>query len=155
MAILFNSPAVAVIDQNFNMTLSWTPVADALTGSFTAYNHWDITTQVGLNPPLLAKYLAPGFPAFAGGSQTYLQTLSAGTVTLTMQAFSSVDDSAPILPPWQTNGSNTPRQFPDPLLAASVAFSLTSVLLNQPLTVTLNSAYASPTNTATQWQIIW
>jgi hypothetical protein len=154
---LFNSaPASAVIDQNYGLMLSWTPAADPVTGLFTAYDHWDITTQVVPNPPITAKFNAPGAPAFAGGAQTYTQLLAPGTVTLTMQAWADALETTFLTNPWQTNGSNVARQFPDALLPADVIFSLTSVLLNQPLTVTLNTAYAVQVgNAATQWQVIW
>jgi hypothetical protein len=153
--LLYNSaPAVAVLDQNFNLTLSWTPQLDTLmTGSFSTYNHWDIVTQVGLNPVITVAFPTP---AFAGGSLTYTQILSAGVVTLNMQAWFSGDDSVFLTNPWQTNGGNAARQFPDAISGSNIAFSLTSVLLNQPLTVTLSSGYAGQVgNTANQWQVLW
>ena len=163
-----SAPAVAIIDQNNSLTLSWTPTAGSAVGDlvsplFTAYDHWDITTQVTapvLLPALSTVFLAPGAPNFLGGSQTYTQTLSPGTVTLTMQAWNTAPpeggSSVYLTNPWQTSGSNVARQFPDAISATNVLFSLTSVLLNQPLTVTLAPGYASQAgNAATQWQVIW
>ena len=149
MAILFNAPAVAVIDQNFNLTVSWTPFGDAVTGSYSSYNHWDIYTTVNAGPIQTAVFPAP--VAYAGGSLTFAEILSAGIVTLSMQAFSSSDDSVPILPAWETSGTPTPRTFPTTLTSSSVLFSGTSLLLGQTLTVTLSNTYTG----ADQWQVLW
>src|SRR5277367_5470877 len=103
MAITSNAPAVAIIDQNNALTLSWTPFGDAITGSYSAYNHWDIRTTVNAGPIQTAVFPAP--VSYAGGSLTYNTLLSTGIITLTMQAYSSSDDSAPILPAWETSGT--------------------------------------------------
>lgn len=149
MSILFNAPAVAIIDQNNVLTLSWTPVGDAITGSYSAYNHWDITTTVNAGPPATSVFLPP--IGYAGGSLTFSEIVSSGIVTLTMQAFSSSDDTTPILPAWETGGVAMPRTFPVALTLASTNFSSTSLLLGQTLTVTLVNSYTG----ADQWQTIW
>ena len=149
MSILFNAPAVAVLDQNYNLTVSWTPFGDSLTGSYSAYNHWDVYTTVNAGPIHTAASPAP--VGYAGGSLTFTEILSAGVVTLTMRAFSSSDDSAPILPAWETSGTPAPRTFPTVVTSAVVLFSSTSLLLGQTLTVTLSATYAG----ADQWQVTW
>src|SRR5271157_419845 len=87
MSILFNAPAVAVLDQNYNLTVSWTPFGDSLTGSYSAYNHWDVYTTVNAGPIHTAASPAP--VGYAGGSLTFTEILSAGVVTQTIPRLSS------------------------------------------------------------------
>lgn len=142
-----SAPAVAVIDQNNVLTLSFTPVADPITGLFTNYNYWNIVTTVNAGPTQTAQFLAP--IGYTGGSLTFSEILSAGIITLTMQAFDHTPAALTNL--WQTGGVNTTRTFPTELTQSSFNFSSTSLLLGQTLTVTLNSAYTG----ADQWQVIW
>jgi Putative Ig domain len=149
---LLQAPATAILDQNYNLTLSWNPVATPLSVPpypFSSYNHWDITTTVNAGPNQIARFSAP--VGYAGGTLTYTSILSAGVVTLTMQGFSSTDDSVPLTDKWDTSGINTARPFPTALVPASTVFSSTSLLLGQTLTVTLSSSYTG----ANQWQVNW
>jgi hypothetical protein len=158
------APAVAVIDQNFNMTLSFTPSAryggatglppaDATPPSYADYDHWLIRTTINAGPNHDVTFPVP--VGYTGGSLTFQETLSAGTITLTMAAFDSSNNNLTQF--WTTGGANllpdagTPRTFPTLLVPTNVVFSSTSVLLNQSLTVTLSSAYAG----ADQWQVNW
>lgn len=158
------APAVAVIDQNFNMTLSFTPSsryggatglppADSTAPSFADYDHWIIRTTINAGPNHDVTFPAP--VGYTGGSLTFQETLSAGTITLTMAAFDSSSNNLTQF--WTTSAANllpgagTPRTFPTLLVPANVIFSSTSVLLNQSLTVTLSNAYAG----ADQWQVNW
>ena len=142
-----SAPAVAIIDQNNVLTLSFTPVADPITGLYTNYNYWDIITTINAGPNQIAAFNAP--VGYTGGSLTYTSILSAGIVTLTMQAFDHTPAALTNL--WQTNGVNTPRTFPTALTTAATTFSALSLLLGQPLTVTLNNTYTG----ADQWQVLW
>src|ERR1700675_3737049 len=157
-----SAPAVAIIHQNGVMTLSFTPSAqysasglppaDATPPSFVDYDHWHILTTVNAGPINTANFNAP--IGYAGGSLTFTETLSSGTITLTMAAFNG--SSAQITNFWNTSGAvlpapGSPRPFPALLVPANVIFSSTSVLLGQSLTVTLSSAYSG----ADQWQVNW
>lgn len=157
-----SAPAVAVIDQFFNLTLSFIPSAQystsglppanpTLTPSYADYDHWNIVTTINATPHT-ATFQAP--VGYAGGSLTFTETLSSGTITLNMAAFNS--SSQQLTNFWSTSGANlpapgTPRSFPTLLVPANVLFSTTSVLLQQALTLTLNSTYTG----ADQWQVLW
>src|SRR5271166_3292265 len=97
---LSQAPAVAVIDQNNVLTLSFTPVGDVTVqpNEFLNYNYWNITTTINAGPPQIAQFVAP--VGYAGGSLTYTSILSAGSVTLTVQAFDH--SSIHLTDPWQT-----------------------------------------------------
>lgn len=132
------------------MTLSFTPSAsytDATPPSFSDYDHWVITTTVNAGPNHNVTFPAP--IGYAGGSLTFTETLTAGTITLTMLAQDS--GNIAITAPWETSNSPVARQFPTLLVPTNVIFSNTSVLLGQALTVTLQSAYTG----ADQWQVLW
>src|SRR5271157_5171674 len=146
---LSQAPAVAVIDQNNVLTLSFTPVGDVTVqpNEFLNYNYWNITTTINAGPPQIAQFVAP--VGYTGGSLTYTSILSAGIVTLTMQAFDH--SSVHLTDPWQTGGVSTPRTFPTAVAASAVTLSSTSLLLGQTLTVTLNNTYTG----ADQWQVLW
>jgi len=162
--LYISAPAVAIIDQNYNMTLSFTPSAQyspnglaPATGSvssYSDYNNWLITTTVNAVPNPVT-FNAP--VDYVGGSLTYTEILSAGTITLTMAAFDSPTQIlANQITNFWNNGANipapgTPRAFPTLLTGTNVIFSSTSVLLGQTLTVTLSSAYTG----ADQWQVNW
>src|SRR5271157_3642531 len=90
-----SAPATAIIDQNGVMTLSFLPsaqysanglppavAADGL--SYADYDHWLIRTTVNAGPNNDVIFPTPGY---LGGSLTYTQTLTSGTITLTMAAF--------------------------------------------------------------------
>lgn len=146
MALLTSAPAVGIIDSNNNLTLSWTPVGDPLTPltPYVRYDHWNITVDATVfrSPTSGAATIPPV-------TQTFIQTLSAGTHSLTMVASDSVP--AALTLPWQTSGVNASRNFPAVLSPTAVTLSLSSVLLGQTLTVTLSALYTG----ADQWQIIW
>lgn len=142
-----SAPAVAIIDQNNVLTVSFNPVADPITGLYTAYSFWEFYTTVNAGPTQTAQLLAP--IAYAGGSLTFSEILSAGIVTLSMRAFTS--GPAPLTNKWQTSGIDAVRTFPVELTAASFNFSSTSLLLGQTLTVTLVNTYVG----ADQWQVLW
>src|SRR5271163_4110774 len=144
-----SAPAVAIIDQNNVLTLSFTPVADPITGLYTNYNYWDIITTVNAGPPATAVFTAPTLPPYAGGSLTYTSILSPGIVTLTMQAFDHTPAALTNL--WQTSGVNAPRTFPITVTPSAITLSATSLLLGQTLTVTSNNTYSG----ADQWQVLW
>ena len=144
------------------MTLSFTPSAqysptglppaDATPASFADYDHFIIRTTINAGPNHDVTFPVP--VGYAGGSLTFTETLSAGTINLTMAAFNS--SSVQISNFWSTSGANlpapgSPRFFPTLLTPSNVIFSSTSVLLSQSLTVTLSSGYAG----ADQWQVNW
>jgi Putative Ig domain len=160
--LYLSAPAVATIDQNGVLTVSFTPsVQYSLNGlapaagavsSYSDYDHWHIVTSVNAGPSNTATFLAP--VGYSGGSLTFTENVTSGTVTLTMAAFNS--SPALITNFWNTSGVNIPspgtvRTFPALLIPSNVVFSSTSVLLGQTLTVTLSSAYSG----ADQWQINW
>jgi hypothetical protein len=148
-----SAPASAIIDQNNVMTLSFTPSVTeipgtaTLTGQFSDYDHWVISTTINAISQPDSTFPAP--IGYAGGSLTFSKTLTAGTITLSMRAQNS--SNVNITNPWQTSNVSVQRAFPALLVPANVIFSNTSVLLGQPLTVTLSSAYAG----ADQWQVLW
>jgi hypothetical protein len=159
------APATAVIDQNFNLTLSFNPTvqysatgAPPATGSVSAYSdydHWVIQTAINNVQNPNVNFPTVGYDgSFTGGSLTYTQTLTAGTITLNMYAQNSAN--ANITPQWQTGGSNVFRAFPTLLTASNVIFTVagvasTSMLLDQALTLELSSSYTG----ADQWQVNW
>ena len=102
-----------------------------------------------------------GSPPSSPNNGIFLCTASTAT-TLTLQNSAAVAEAhagtATMSPatafdsaPWETSLSPAPRPFPTPLLATSLVFSSTSLLLGQLLTVTLNPAYTG----ADQWEILW
>src|SRR5271170_479414 len=118
------APAVAIIDQNGVLTLSFTPSAQySVLGqpppvvgdvpSYTDYDHWLIRTTVNAGPNQDATFLAP--VGYSGGSLTFTETLVIGTITLTMAAFNSAGNQLTQF--WNTSGTNlfpgdgTPRTF--------------------------------------------
>src|SRR5271156_5846740 len=143
-----SAPATATIDQNNNLTLSWNPSPNPLIlTDFSEYNFWDIITTVNAGPNSTAVFDAP--VGYAGGTLTYSTILSAGIITLTMQAFDHTPAALTHL--WQTSGINTARTFPTGLTPAAFTFCGISILLGQALTVTLNNTYTG----ADQWQVLW
>ena len=79
------APAVATIDQNGVMTLSFTPSAqyggalglppaDATPPTYSDYDHWHIVTTVNAGPNSTATFLAP--VGYTGGSLTFTETLT-------------------------------------------------------------------------------
>lgn len=147
---LVSAPASAIIDNNNLLTLSWQPPI-CPDGFFDQYQGWDIQTKAGLGSPITVNFLAP--VGYTGTALTYTQNLTANdyTMSMTPKANAIGSPTASDGNPWQTSGVNTFRSFPQQLLAADIQFSATTLLLGQPLTVTLNPAYAG----ADQWQIIW
>ena len=155
---LYNSaPATAIVDQNYNLTLSWVPTPDPNTGLYTLYDHWDISSTVDSLPTQLVKFSPPAGWSTAGGSLTFTQVLSAGNVvTLSMQAWLDTAETTYLTNPWEISDLATPRFFPNALVSSTLTFyngtsNSTSLELGQPLTVTLNPAYVA----AGQWQILW
>src|SRR5271170_2406497 len=157
------APTVASIDQNGVLTLSFTPSAqyggatgfppaDSTPPTYSDYDHWQIVTTVNATPTTSIFHAPVGY---TGGSLTFSETLTNGTITLNMAAFDSGSNNLTQF--WttsQTNllpGAGTARTFPALLTSANVIFSSTSVLLGQTLTATLSSAYVG----ADQWQINW
>src|SRR5271166_873828 len=138
-----SAPAVATIDQNNVLTLSFTPVTDPIIYPPATYNYWTITTT---SPTSAVQFPVAGY---IGGSLTFSEILATGNTTLTMQAFDH--SSTAITNPWQIGGVNTPRAFPTAVTASAVTLSATSLLLGQTLTVTLNNTYTG----ADQWQMLW
>jgi hypothetical protein len=157
-----SAPAVAILDQNNNLTLSFTPVINTLTvppQSYADYSYWNIYTTINAGPTHTDQFNAPG--GYAGGSLTFSKILSAGIVTLSMAGFNSTGP-VQLTPFWETALVATPRTFPVALTTSSFTFSALSLLLGQTLTVTLASAYIAAENsqdqilgTNSQWQIIW
>src|SRR5271155_2061466 len=142
-----SAPATAILDQNFNLTLGFTPAVDSVLYPPSTYNYWTITTTLNAGPNVNVNFNAP--VGYTGGSLTYSTILSAGIITLTMQAFDHTP--AAIKNKWQTSGINTARTFPTGLTPAAFTFSGISILLGQALTVTLNNTYTG----ADQWQVLW
>ena len=136
------------------MTLSFTPSSQYTDGhqppSFSDYDHWLIRTTINAGPNTDVVFPAP--IGYAGGSLTFTETLSAGTITLTMAAFDSTPNEQ-LTNFWETGGvvPVSGRTFPALLNSSNIVFSSTSVLLGQTLTVTLSSAYTG----ADQWQVNW
>ena len=143
-----SAPATAILDQNFNLTLGFTPAVDTVLFPPATYDYWDIQTTLNAGPVVHTHFNAP--VGYTGGSLTYTTILSAGTITLNMIAIDS--SSADITNLWQTNGVNAARTFPVGLTPAAFTFSGTSILLGQALTVTLNTATYTG---ADQWQVLW
>ncbi len=161
------SPTVGLIDDSNVLTLSWPLVQETVftTSPFESYAGWDIYTSQTDGPAAFLQTFSP-VPASpsAGETLTYTTVLASGTWLLNVKAvsngFAGVTDSdtwsfngsliSPLVPPTAGLG------FPDPVLVSSVVFTVggipsTSMLLGQPLTVSLQSSYTN----ADQWQILW
>jgi len=158
---LQSAPAVAVIDQNNFLTLNWLPYPDPNgDGQFDQYTGWEIVIQAGSlsgsvftpsgSPQTFLKSVALN-PGETPTSRIFTTVLSAVDYGLTMQA-EGVSGVTPS-PFWEVNGTQATNGFIFPAIVASsyVTFSNTTLLLNQPLTVTLGSGYTA----ADQWQILW
>src|SRR5208337_4034699 len=148
MAYYASAPAVGIIDQNNNLTFSWTPNPKSTDANpFGLYDHWVITvdsTNYTITPTWIGSPITGSL-----STQTFTQTLNSGSHTITMQGFNS--SSVAVTDPWETNQIVVARAFPDVFAPSSVVLSLTSVLLGQTLTLTLSSLYTG----ANQWQVIW
>src|SRR5271154_4936956 len=146
--LLTQAPATAIIDQNNVLTLSWNPISTIAT-PFSDYSFWDIVYTVNAGTPQHVQFPAP--VSYAGGTLTYTQNLSPGIITLTMAGFEAGPTQlTDYWEPWSVS-EYVGRTFPTALTTASYTFSATSLLLGQPLTVTLNNAYTG----ADQWQVNW
>src|SRR5271154_1805635 len=142
------APATAIIDQNNVLTLSWNPIATIAT-PFSDYSYWDIVYTVNSGTPQHVQFPAP--ISYAGGTLTYTQNLNPGTITLTMAGWQlPATQLTDYWEPWSVS-QYIGRPFPAALTTASYTFSAMSLLLGQPLTVTLNSTYTG----ADQWQVNW
>src|SRR5271170_6639981 len=165
--LYLSAPTVATIDQNGVMTISFTPSnqyspnglapATGAVAAYSDYDHWHIITTIN-GTPTPNPFAVFVVPSYTGGSLTYTQTITSGTVSLTMAAFDA--SSAQITNFWSTSGVNipspgTPRFFPTLLVTTNVIFSSTSVLLGQTLTVTLSNSGATAYSGADQWNILW
>lgn len=160
------SPVSGLIDDSNVLTLSW-PLVQETAGSpgfpFGDFAGWDIYTSQTNGPGVFLQTFSP-IPASpsAGQTLTYTTVLATGAWFLNMRAHSTgaVDNG----PTWSFNGSlisplippTAGLGFPDPIATVDVVFTVggtpaTSMLLGQPLTVTLQPAYTN----ADQWQIQW
>src|SRR5277367_1008663 len=86
-----SAPTVATIDQNGVMTVSFTPSnqyspnglapATGAVSAYTDYDHWHIITTVNATPTPNPFALFDAPVGYAGGSLTYTQTITPGTIT--------------------------------------------------------------------------
>src|SRR5208282_817209 len=159
------SPASGLIDELGNLTLSWPLVAEPAggTGPFSDYLGWDVyLSQTSPNiSPQIAFIPVPGSPSL-GQTLTYSTIVSSGTWFANMKALTN-GAGATNSATWTYNGIPylTPPnpvgfQFPDPLSSTQTAFTVnaapsTTMLLGEPLTVTLLNTYTG----ADQWQVLW
>src|SRR5258708_22102062 len=90
-----SAPAVAIIDQNGVMTLSFTPSSQYSTSgllpadptvpqSFADYDHWIVKTTINALPQRDYTFQAP--LGYSGGSLNFSLTLTSGTITLIIAA---------------------------------------------------------------------
>jgi hypothetical protein len=147
MAIYSSAPAVGIIDSGNGLTFSWTPNPDG-SGSFSQYGSWTVTVDATDFTVLPVWLDAPTNTLL--GTQTFTQTLSSGAHTITMEGFNTSPPTA-VTSLWLTNNAPAARAFPDVLTGSSIILSLSSVLLGQTLTITLNNIYTG----ADQWQVLW
>src|SRR5271156_6849528 len=147
--ILLSSPTIGIIDQTSTLTLSWQPPALDSSGAnaFPQYAGWELQ----FSGPSIFSVEVPAPAAYAGGTITYTQVLTASVSPYSLSIFAISQGSAANSNPWQTNGGSVARAFPTPLTSFSVNFSSVTLLLGQPLTVTLVSSYTG----ADQWQVLY
>lgn len=166
MAQLPVSPASGLIDDSNNLTLSWPLVAEPVSNAhepYGDYSGWTIyLSQTSPNAsPQTAFVAVPASPS-AGQTLSYSTVVSLGTWFVNMKAI-AIAGSVANSNTWTYNGipylvppNPVGFQFPDPLSATQVAFTVnaassTTMLLGEPLTVTLQPSYTG----ADQWQILW
>lgn len=147
---LLDAPTVGTIDENFNLTLNWSPAT--VDGSYAAYKAWNIwLTQLPNGSPQLQAIngaLPTGLEA-AGATQDsriYDTVLSAGDWQVLMQALSANAQLAQNSAGWDHT-----HEFPTAITAASVTFDNATISLGQTLTLTLDPNYGG----ADKWQAIF
>ena len=166
---LQSAPAVAIIDENGVLTLSFSPLPGpdptydggqpGTAPPFGQYASWDIRTKHNADVPITTNKLASVLNAGETlSSRVFNNNLASGDYTLTMIAHATPSVGSPTATDsnwWQTNsvgdGTTGTRAFPATVGPSTVTFSATTLLLNQQLNVTLNPAYTA----ADQWRIVW
>ena len=140
------APTVANIDENFNLTVNWTPFE--VNGGYSIYEGWNISlANPPGNTPVTVFTNGLGFGGTVS-SPSFDETLGAGDYTINMVALSSDHTQYLDSNPWDSN-----RQFPPALNSTLISSSNPTLLLGQTLTITLSSNY-NGTN-VTGWQILY
>lgn len=154
---LQSAPAVAIIDENDVLTLSFSPPPGP-DGLFDQYASWNIRTKHNADSPI--TFVKDGQALNSGETVTsrlFTTNLASGDYTLTMQptANGSGSPTASDGNWWQTSGvgdgTTGTRQFPATVGPSTVAFDNTTLLLGQQLNVSLNPSYTQ----ADQWRVVW
>jgi hypothetical protein len=149
---LLPSPVIATIDDFNLLTINWQPFL--VNGDYTVYRGWNlfITTPPGGS----AQQVFTTGLDFGGtaSARSFQEQLTTGDYTLNMTALSNDFTKALNSNPWDAT-----HQFPAAVVAASVSFDNTTLLLGQTLTITLSQSYTNadvwqvvfPDNTSTGW----
>jgi Putative Ig domain len=145
---LLPAPTIAVITQDYELTVNWQPYS--FDGGYSIYKGWNIVTTPYPSPPgtptISFKTANPLATGETVDSRSFSENLGAGDFLLNMQAISNNQTQASNSNTWDSS-----HLFPSTLTAASVTLSATSLLLGQPFTVTLNPDYSG----ADYWQVLW
>src|SRR5271157_159802 len=140
------APTVANIDQNYLLTVNWTPFD--VNGNYSIYSGWNlfVATPPGNTP---VTYFTTG-TAFGGtvSSPSFDQQLTSEDYTLDMQGLSS--DLGQFL---NSPHFNNPHEFPHALTSTLVSFDNTTLSLGQTLTITLSGSYDG--SIASGWQVLY
>jgi len=147
---LLPSPTIALIDDSNQLTVNWQPYA--VSGDYTVYKGWDITINqlaVGAVASQSETLLTDGLSLGTVSAREFQEALTVvADYTLDMQALSNNYMLALDSTSW-----DTPHQFPAVFSSANVIFDNTTLLLGQPMTITLQNSYSGAD--ADSWQVVY